>query len=102
MICNVILLNIFWQFEYSFELSIKSSFGSADCKIACSVYTSNPTSGGEFRLDLVQHIQKTLHLNFLKTDGISNYAKWHPYKKINCIIKDFLTKVNIKFGFHFL
>lgn len=95
MICNVILLNIFWQFEYSSECSIKSSSGSADCKIARSVYTSNPRSGGEFRLDLFQHIQKTQHLSSLTADGISNYPKCHPYK-INSVIKEFHTKIKIK------
>lgn len=92
MICNVILLNIFWQFEYSFECNIKSSSGLADCKIARSVYTSNSRSGGEFRLDLVQHIQKVLHLSFPIAHGISNYPKLHSYKKINYNIEDAFTQ----------
>lgn len=92
--------HFFWQFEYSFECNIKSSSALADCKIARSVYTSNPSSGGEFRLDLVQHIKKVLHLSSPVADDISNNPKLQSYK-INYDIKDaFTKKITLKLGFH--
>lgn len=92
MVCNVILLKIFWQFEYSPECNIKSSSGSDYCKIACSAYTSNPRFGGKFRLHLVPHIQKALCLSSPIADGISYHPKGYPNKKVNYMIKDSFTQ----------